>query len=806
MFRNFVLMAWRNLRREKISTVLNITGLALGMATALLIMLWVNDELSYDKFNLNYDRIHRVVGRFELNGEKYEHPNAPPAMAEVMLKEFPGVELACRFRDFGSVVMTIGDKTFSEPSIIYTDSTLTQLFTIATIKGDPVKALSEPNTLVITQKAATRYFGTGEPIGREISVDGKSMVVGAVIADIPENSHFKHQVFASLEGTEESKSKNFLSDNFYTYILLSPGTTPDEINNRFPAFIVKYLGPDIEKLLGKTLDEFMKNASATYELQSLADIHLYSNFKQEMGQNGNASQVWFFSFIAIFILVIACINFMNMATASAERRAKEVGIRKATGAIRWQIMAQYLTESALIAIIAHVVAMILVELWLPWFNVLADKNIELHYLSAQTLAAIAGLILLTTLLAGIYPAFYLSGLKPIDVLKGGMGTARGKGRLRNVLVVFQFATTIVLLSGTIIIYLQLNFINKKDVGYSRENLLMVYNTGYLEDKVALLKEELLQHHEITGATVSSFLPVPSTRNNSAVFPDDNRDATISLQQWRIDYDYLSTMNIKLIMGRNFSREYGTDTATVIINEAAAKHFGWTDPLNHYISNYHWNAETKETWAVKFRVIGVVKDFHFESLHEQVRPLVFFLNKGKGWILTCKLQPGTTDKVLKLLEEKWKSYSTGEPFEYAFVDQQFNAVYKREKRMGKIVTAFSLLAIAIASIGIYGLATYAMRRRTKEIGIRKVNGATEWQIVFMLTRHFSCLVAIAFVLSVPPAWYILDQWLNQFAFRVGLNIWMFLIAGLVAFFIAFATTLGHSYFAATRNPVDALKYE
>lgn len=806
MLKNYLFMAMRNLKREKLSSLLNITGLAIGMGTALLIMLWVNDETSYDRFNTHYHNIYRLVGRFELNGEKHEQPMAPPAMAGVMLREFPGVVMTCRFREYGGAVIKTNNRVFSEDNIIYTDSTLTQLFSISTIAGDAVKALAEPNSLVITREASLRYFGTENTVGRQLTVDNETMVIGAVIEDLPANSHFRQQVFASLEGKEESHSKNFLSTNFFTYILLSPDVSPEEINNRFPGFIIKYMGPDIERLIGKTLSEFMKSASATYELQPLSDIHLKSDFKSELGANGNITQVWFFGFIAIFILIIACINFMNMATAKAERRAREVGIRKTSGALAWQIAAQYMTESALIAVISHVVAMLLVELALPWFNLLAGKQIELHYLSPVTLVGLLSVVVTSTLLAGSYPAFYLSGLKPIVVLKGGFGAMRGRGTLRNILVVVQFMTTIVLISGTIIIYLQLSYINNKDVGYSKENLVMLYNAGYLGNKTEIFRHEMLQHDEIIAGSVSSFLPVPSSRNGSAVFPDDNRDATVSLQQWQIDYNYLETMNIQLAEGRNFSKEYGTDSMAVIVNEAAVKQFGWGDPLNHSVSNYIWNGSDIESAVEKLKVIGVVKNFNYESLHEQIRPMILFLSRGQGWIITFRIKPGQSQKVLALLEKHWKSYVPGEPFEYGFVDQRFNAVYKREQRMGKIVSAFSVLAIVLATIGLFGLAAYSTERRTKEIGIRKVNGASTRSIMMLLAKDFSRLIIIAFMVAVPPAWYVLHLWLEQFAYHVEIKIWMFIIAGLTAYFIAMFTTLYHSYSVACKNPVDALKYE
>ena len=801
MIKNYLKTAFRNIFRNKLFTFLNILGLSLGMGTAILIFFWVNDEVSYDKHFENHENIFRVIADYHMNGVDYHIATSPPTMAAAMLNDYPEVLNVCRFRDGGSVLVTIEDKKYEEPNAIYADSTMFEVFSIPLVSGNRLQLLNKAEHVVINEKLAHKYFNGQNAIGKTIEVDDKNFVIAGVIENIPNNTHFNFDIIISMYAREESFEQSWLSNNFQTYIVLHPEANIKNLVDRFQDMLVKYMGPDIEKMMGTTVEEFLGESHAAFNLQKLTDIHLHSDLMAELEANSDIKYVYIFSFIAVFILIIACINFMNMATARSEKRSKEVGIRKVSGAVRSQVIVQHIIESLLLTVFSYILAMIMVELALSEFNTLSGKDIVIRYDDLSTLFTLLGIILITGIVAGSYPAFYLSSFKPIMVLKGGFKSGKGSGRLRNSLVVVQFITTIILISSTIIVYQQMNYIHNKNIGYNKEQLICLHNTHVLGESIHTFKKEILSYPQFKSATISSFLPVPSNSNNSAVWPDGINEKVVSIQQWQVDYDYIKTMEMNIIEGRDFNAAMPTDSLAVIINQTTAKQFGWDDPLNHKVMRLTW----PDAKHIAYQVIGVVQDFNFHSLRDNIGPLMMYIDKSP-YTITFRFEAEDTRNMIYLLEQKWMEFVPNELFDYSFVDNRFSKVYFREQRISKIITLFSILAIIIASLGLFGLTAFTTEKRTKEIGIRKVNGASVMDIFRLLAKDFVKLVAIAFVIAVPPTWYYMDNWLDNFAFRVNLNLYVFVLSGILALVLAIVTIAYQAYKAATQNPVESLKYE
>lgn len=801
MIKNYLKTAFRNILRNKLFTFLNILGLSLGMGTAILIFFWVNDEMSYDKHFENHENIYRVVADYQMNGVDYHIATSPPTMAAALLNDYPEVLNVCRFRDVGSMLITIDDKKYEEYNTIYADSTFFEVFSVPVVSGNESMLLNKAEHVVINEKLASKYFGDESAVGKLIKVDDETFMVAGVFQNIPSNTHFDFEIIISMLAREESLQQSWLSNNFPTYFVLHPEANVNNLEDQFQDMIIKYLGPDVEKMMGTTIAEFLGESSAAFRIQKLTDIHLHSDLTAELEANSDIKYVYIFSFIAIFILIIACINFMNMTTARSERRSMEVGIRKVSGATRGQVVVQYIFESLIFTIFSYILAMIVVELVLPEFNTLSGKEIIVDYRDTSTLFSLLAIILVTGIVAGSYPALYLSSFKPIVVLKGGFKSGKGNGRLRNSLVVVQFITTIILISSTIIVYRQMNYIQSKNIGYNKEQLISLHNSHLLGESIQSFKKEMLNYPQFKSATISSYLPVPSSSNNSGVWPDGIKERVVSIQQWQVDFDYISTMEMNIVEGRDFDARMATDSFAVIINQTTAQQFGWDDPLNHKIMRLTW----PEMEAIPYQVIGVVEDFNFQSLRDNIGPLMMYISEAP-YIITFRFETDETKEVIALLEQKWNEFVPNELFDYSFVDNSFSKVYFREQRISKIITTFSILAIIIASLGLFGLTAFTTEKRTKEIGIRKVNGASVMDIFRLLAKDFVKLVVIAFVIAVPPTWYYMDNWLDNFAFRVNLNLTVFIFSGILALALAIATIAYQAYKAATQNPVESLKYE
>lgn len=807
MFKNYFKSAVRNIAKHKGYSFINITGLAIGMACCLLILMFVTDELSYDNYNENADRIYRAAGSIRFGGRDFNLATCPAPMAKTLINDYPEVIDAVRFRDRGSFIIKYGDNSFKETKFIFSDNSLFHVFTIPLLEGNPKSALKNPYTLVLSRKTAEKYFGKENPIGKIVKVDNKKdYKVTGVFDKIPANSHFHFDVIASLESLEESREEIWLNNNFNTYLLLAKHASPTSLEAKFPGLIKKYMAPQVKQFTGQSMEKLVASGSVRVEfnLQPLRDIHLHSDLRAELEPNSDIKYIYIFSAIAFFILVIASINFMNLSTARSAGRAKEVGMRKVLGSIRRQLIGQFLTESLILSMISMLIALVLVNLALPFFNNLSGKELTIsdNY-NLPMLLSIFMITLLTGILAGCYPAFFISAFQPLNVLKGNLKTGLKSGILRSALVVFQFAASIILIIGTLLVMSQLDFIRTKKLGFDKEQVLILHDAYLLDKQAESFKNEMLKNPQIKQATISGYLPVPSNRNSSGVFPEGkyNDKTTTAIQIWRVDYDYIKTLGMKIVDGRDFSREYSTDTSAAVINQRTAEQFGWDKPLGKRLSRFKNNKGDMEHYTI----IGMVENFHFDSLRNNIGPLMMYLGDSKD-LISFRIDTADIAGTIDLLKDKWNQFLPGQPFEYSFLDERFNNVYRAEQRIGEIFGTFAFLAILVGCLGLFGLAAFVAEQRTKEIGIRKVLGASVSSIIGLLSKEFIILVGIANIIAWPVAYFIMDKWLEDFAYRVSLGIWPFLAAGAAALTIAMLTTGYQSVKAALADPVKSIKYE
>lgn len=803
MFKNYLKTAWRNIRKNKLFSAINILGLSIGIALCFIIMLYVQDELSYDRFNKNADNIARVVFKADINGGKINESVSMPPVAETMKRDFPQVLDATRIHENSSKI-TYKGKVFKNDRFANVDANFFGIFTFTMIKGDPKTALLQPNTVVMTQSTAKKYFGNEDPIGKTIiktADDNIPYMVTGIIEDMPVNSHFHFDMLGSMKSLPHAYEDTWMSGSFHTYLLLKPGTDIKQMEAGFPAMVKKYMGPAIQQALGLSLDDFItKGNSLGFTLQPLNDIHLNSNTTTEFEPGGNQMYVYIFAGVAIFMLLVACINFINLSTAGASKRAKEVGVRKVAGSGRFQLIKQFLSESILITFLALLIAFVIVQLALPVFNDISGKQLSFD---VKPIIAFIGLGLIVGIIAGIYPAFYLSSFKPIAVLKGRLTTKNKSFGLRSGLVVFQFFLSVTLIIGTIVVYQQMKYIQNKDLGFNKEQIITIPNSYALGNNEKAFKEDMLQDPRIISATTSWYKPVgPTNYNNALAYPQGNENLIVNGVDFHIDEQYIPTMGMQMISGRNFSKEFPTDSFGIILNETAAKAFGWNNATALDKTIIRQNSEKGRN--IPYHVIGVVKNFNFKSLHEAVSPLYMSLYPEGGLIFKTK----TTDVagLLAAMKAKWDSYKTEEPFTYNFMDDLFSKTYATEQKTGTILNLFAVLTIFVACLGLFGLVTYTAEQRKKEIGIRKVLGASVTQVTEMLSKEFLKLVLIASLIAFPAAWWAMKKWLESFAYRIEISWWIFAVAGLAAVVIALLTVSFQAIKAALANPVKSLRTE
>lgn len=790
--------------KNKAFTLINIIGLAVGMAGFILIMLWVRDELSYDKYNEKESRIVRIITDYSLAGENNTDIGTPAPMAAVLKNDFPEVENVVRFIDRFSGQVKYGEKYFSEKKLILADSSVFDVFTIPLIKGNPKNALSAPNTITISESIAKKYFGDSDPIGKTLNVNGNmEFEITGVYKDIPKASHFNFDFIASIYSYDDCYQDEWVSFNFTSYVLLKENIDPQAFEKKLSILVDKYLAVQVEQYLGTSWEEIQKQGTwFKFRIQRLRDIHLHSHYSGEIGTNGDVKYVYIFITIAFLILLLACINFTNLSTAKAITRSKEIGVKKVFGERVLTLIRHQLSESFIIVFIAHMVAMILVEVFLPFFNNISAKNLSIEYSNPQILLSLLGLIVITSLVAGSYPAFYLSSFKPISALKSEITAGKKKTRFRSVMVIGQFLISIILLSSTLLLNKQMRYIQTKDLGYEKENLVCIWNNKLSWNEMNNLKDDLLKNPMIKNASISGYLPIPSIVNSNVLYKDGIRSTSFATYNMSyIDYDYINTLGINIIKGRGFSKEFPTDSSAVLINKAAAKSFGWDDPIGKIIGN-----PVSETEIVKYTVIGVLDNFNFESVHNPIMPMVCFLGKSSG-ALSVRLEPGSDiSSSIEFLESKWEQYASGSPINYSFYDDSLNHLYASEAKLNQILVAFTVLAFFVSCLGLIGLAMFTTEQRKKEIGIRKVVGASITEVGKLLSYDFTKLVIIAFIIATPVSYYIMSKWLENYAYKTNISWWIFVLAGLISYITAMIAIGYQSYKASAANPVDTLRDE
>jgi putative ABC transport system permease protein len=801
MIRNYIKTAYRSLLKNKGFTVLNVLGLSVGLATCLLIVFYVVDELSYDKYNIKADQIYRVTVDVKLNGNAGLYATSEEPLLATLKGTFPEIEKSTRLIDVNGLFQSPqkfyikkGNENIEEKKVVFTESSIFDVFTLPMVDGSPKGALDNPNSAVITESTAKKYFNRVDVAGQTITInDTSTFKITGVIKDIPAQSHFNYDFFLSFSSRPESHAHGWGYSGLHNYLLLKPGTDI----NKFQKEVAKVeIAHSFSSSAWTTGGNHLKVI-----LKPLLDIHLRDDSQYALSPAGSIQYVYIFSIIAIFILLIACVNFMNLSTARSSNRAKEVGVRKVLGSARKSLIAQFLTESVLVTLTSAIIAVFLAWALLPLFNQMAGKQLAFTTSNITwLLPSLLVIVLVVGFLAGSYPAFFLSAFQPIDVLKGKIAKGFKGSFLRSFLVVFQFSISIFLIIGTLVIYNQLNYIHNKNLGFDRSQVLVIKNSNVLGKQADVLKQEVKQLPGVLNATMSSYQPTGNERLKTGLFPDQTIDIKkdILTEFWTVDDDYIKTMGIKLIDGRNFSKQMATDTAAIIVNQAFVKKFGRKDQLSQTV--YRDFDKVRP-----YHIIGVVKDFNFESLHANISPLALVYSPDNGAI-SVRLHSGNLTALMSQIENKWKQLSPNQQFSYSFMDQDFDATYRSEQRIGTIFISFSTLAIVIACLGLFGLAAYAAEQRNKEIGIRKVLGASVSTIVGMLSMDFIKLVLISILIATPMAWWAMNKWLQDFAYRINIQWYILAFAGIIAILIAFITISFQSIKAALGNPVDSLRSE
>jgi putative ABC transport system permease protein len=800
MFQNYLKLAVRNIMKYKFFSAINILGMSIGIAACLLLTLYVVDELSYDRFHTDADRIYQVGLHGKIGGQDIMTSTTCPPMAEALVKEVPGVDEATRIANFwGAPSMKYEDKVFTEEKVFYADSNFFSFFTYQVLEGDVKTALLEPNSAVLTKSIAGKYFGSESPLGKLVTIGGdKTYKVTAVTRDAPLNSHFIYNILLSSSSGEHLRSDAWLNNYLQTYFKLGRETSLASVEEKFKDLVVKYVGPEIEKFMGVTIKQVQEQGGAYgYYTTPLTDIHLKSKSQHDLEPGGNIMYVYYLGGIGIFIILIACINFMNLSTARSAGRAKEVGLRKTLGSLRRQMVGQFLAESIVYSLIAVTFAVLLCYFLLPPFNILSGKQLGFDIFTDPTfVTAIVALILFVGVVAGSYPAFYLTSFNAVEVLKGKVRAGIKSKGVRSTLVVFQFALSIFLIIFTGVVYQQINYMQERNLGIDKHNVLVLPSAGRLQNNRDAFKNALDQQ---TGIVRSSYTnnSFPGV-NNTTIFKAGGSDQDHIMGVYYADYDHRDVMKFELKEGRYFSKDFPSDSTGILINEAAAKEFGFTNPLAEEIL-YNDDGKTE-----RLRVLGVMKDFNFETLKLKVRPLAIRLT-NESYQLMIRYQ-GSPQEVLATVENLWKQHAPNEPFDFSFLDQKFDELFRSEQRMGQLFSVFSGLAIFIACLGLFALAAFTAEQRTKEIGIRKAMGATTTGLTILLSREFTKLVLIAFTPAAIAAWFVVDSWLKRFEYHVDVNPWIFVGSGIAAIVIAWLTVSFQSIKAAGSNPVNSLRYE
>ncbi|MFS4468661.1 ABC transporter permease [Maribacter sp. 2210JD10-5] len=810
MIKNHLKIAWRSLKRQPFFAFLNIFGLAMGMAGGLLIALYIHNELSYDGMFADADRIHRINADIKFGGTESKSAETAAPMAAVLKNDFSQVEMATRIRNLGSVLIrkqnTVNNT--KELNTAFADANFFQMFGLDLLVGDVETALKEPNTLILTKTAAEKHFGLNNAVGQEVLLNNTdTYTVTGVLNDLPKNSLLRdHSVFMAMSGYEDAQNQLWGNHNYFTFIKLIPSANIEDFQAPLQGIVGDYLIPWVQQIYpGITEEQFRATGNyVNYYSIPLTDIHLYSQARTELSANGSIQDIYILSFIGLFLILLASVNFMNLSTAYSLKRAKEVGIRKTLGSNKSGLVRQFLTESGVISFLSLVVAMVLAVMAMPFFNELAGTEISVPFANPFFWLVLFASALVLSLFSGWYPAFFMSRFIPVKVLKGLGKDSVGGGAIRNSLVIFQFAISVFLIVGTLVVFKQLDYIQSKELGFSKDQVLVIEDFYGAGEKGETFKQEVEKLAQVKRVTVSSFLPTPSARSDYSYFKEGfpNQEDAVNMQRWGIDQDYLETLDIKLKAGRFFDEQRMTDSTAILINETAASLLGFEPEealglqLSNDLGNENGNFET---------VIGVVENFHYETLRDNIGALSLTLESSTG-NMAIKLGAGDYSATIAGIEEIWRKNIPEQPFAYRFMEDSFNTTYQAEQRLGRIFVVFTILSIFIACLGLFGLAAFNAEKRTKEIGVRKVLGATVGQISYRLTLDFLKLVGVAILIALPLGWFAMNKWLQDFSYRIEISWWVLVLAGVLAITIAIITVSYQSIKAAIVNPVKSLRTE
>ncbi|MGD8778576.1 MAG: ABC transporter permease [Ignavibacteria bacterium] len=784
MFKNHFLIALRNLSRQKLYSLINILGLAVGLACTILIYLWVNDELSYDKFNEDGENIYRVVeNQFYAGGEIFPVAVTPGPLAKTLNDNYPEIESSLRVK-YNERNLRYKDNIQNE-RVLLADSNFFNFYSYPLIKGDENKVLKDYYSIVLGEETALKYFGNEDPVGKQMQLDDFNVIVTGIMKTVPSNSHLQFDIVVPFELLRiEGNYLNWGTNSYYTYVKTIKNAGISILNEK----------------IKNVIKENNEGSSIEIYLQPLYDIHLYSGnkFAADIQGNGDIVQVNTFSIIALFVLLIACINFMNLSTARSTKRAREVGMRKVVGAYRHQIIRQFFIESIVTAFISLFFSILIVYLTLPFFNDLSGKEILFNEINVNMFLIFFVLALVTGIFSGVYPALYLSSFKPVKVLKNTDGASKGGAIFRKTLVILQYSLSIILIISTITVYNQLEYMQNKKLGINKENIVYFRISSDIQNKKETLKTEMLKNPGVLSLAVSTEVPTHYGSSTSDFDWDGkNQDNEVLFHFTGVDEDYPETFGVEITYGRFFEKNRLSDTSGIIINEAALKIIGYDDPVGKRLN----------MWGDDFTIIGVTKDFHFKKLNKKIEPLV--MRKFKDWddnTMFAKISGSNIQHTLKFMENTFNEFAPEDPFEYIFLEESFDNLYKAEMRLGRLFTSFSVLAIMISCLGLFGLASFMAEKRTKEIGVRKVLGATITNLTMLLSKEFTKWVILSNIVAWPVAWYFMNQWLQDFAYRIEFPLWIMPLSGLAALGIAVLTVSFQTVKASLSNPIKAIKYE
>jgi len=810
MIKNYFKIAWRNLMKYKFISFINLFGLMVGLTCCLLITTYILNELSYDRYNKNADNIYRITRTFyNGNGEATLNLSTiSPPFGYYLPTDFPEIQKMTRLLNFGTVPLRYKDKLINEKDVYFADENLFDVFTVDVLKGNPKTALTDPFSVMLTEDEAKKYFGNEDPINKVIRANNQFDVkVTGIYKPFPSNAHMHPNMLVSFNTLKDSAvygeqnlRTNWGNNSFFTYIMLPKGYNIQNMKARFPAFLDKHM-----------TDEYGPNKpskSTSLDLQKLTDIHLYSHTDYEAEPNGDISRVWIFGAIALFILLIACINYMNLSTARSALRAREIGIRKVIGARRKEIIFQFLSESVLLCWVAIIIAGVLTYVMLPWLNKVSGQQLSFDILLKwQVIIPLLITPFIVGILSGIYPSLFMSSFQPVKTLKGLFNAHGSSINFRKVLVVFQFGISIALIITTMIVFQQLRYMQQASLGYDKEHILTLPYYPALNDQYESFRNTLLRNSNIKDVGRSSRIPTGRLLDGQGAQAPGN-DSMVpvkaDIRYVAADYDFIPTYGVHIVAGRNFSRDYGTDTASFILNEAAVRAVGWKSPQEAVGKNFKYGGQMGH-------IVGVTNDFHFESLHQTIAPLILVMPtpaqaaNSYGY-LSIKISGGNIPSALATIKDTWQKFLPELPYQYTFLDENFAKLYEAEQRQGTIFIIFACLAIFIACLGLFGLSAFSITQRVKEIGVRKVLGANVSTIVALLSKDFLKLVLIAAIISFPIAWYAMHNWLQDFAYRINIQWWVFVVAGILAALIALITVSFQAIKAALANPVKSLRTE